>query len=57
MVSISLAVSDVPSPRLAVPSYLWANTLRCQAYKIFGVTSVATSLRSFRPKPLALEAN
>jgi hypothetical protein len=32
-------------------------SFRCQANKVSGVTSVATSARSFRPSPLALAAN
>ena len=52
--STSPVVRGLPDRRLAVPSYFWAMSLRCQANKLSGVTMVPTSARSFRPNRLAL---
>src|SRR4051794_184528 len=46
-----------PGLRFSCPSYFWAISFRCHASRVSGVTKLATSARSLRPKPLARTAN
>lgn len=43
-----------PGARFALPSYFLAINFRCQANNVSGVTTVATSARSFLPSRLGL---
>ena len=54
--SISLAVRGRPGPRLALPSYFSAISLRCQASNVSGVTMSAMSFSNRRPTSLAFAA-
>ena len=51
---MSAAVRGRPGPRFALPSYLLAINLRCQANSVWGVTIVATSLSNSPTKFLGL---